>query len=196
MTAPSSSQTPRLSPIERPDSWWMRFIYRMTRWVMGRVITSVKVLTARVPGSAFVAQAMNATQARLSLDPELRFLIKSYVSTLNGCSFCLDLAHAEAAPLDVPIQKYTELLRYDRSDAFSERERAVLAYVEEATQNKTVSDTTFDALQAHFDDRAIAEITWLNAMENYYNLTTRPLNVGSDDLCAASPDPISMSHAA
>ena len=193
-TSPSAS--PRLKPMDRPDSWWMRLVYWITKWTLGRVITPVKVVTARVPGSAMVAQKMNTTEAKLSLDTELRFLIKSYVATLNGCSFCMDIAHAHAQDRDVPTDKYAELWRYETSDVFSAGERAALAYVEEATRTKAVSDATFDTLQAHFDDRAIAEITWLNAMENYYNLINRPLNIASDNLCAASPDVLPARHAA
>jgi len=189
MTEPTSpALSPRLEPIERPASWWMRLVYGMTKWTLGRVITPVKVLTARVPGSAAVAQTMNTTAAKLSLDPELRFLITSYVATLNGCAFCTDIAHAHAQNRSVPTNKYNALLRYDTSDVFSAPERAALAYVEEATRNQTVSDATFETLQAYFDDRAIAEITWLNAMENYYNLLNRPLNIGADNLCPVSPD--------
>ena len=184
----ASADAPRLEPVEQPDSWWMRLVYWMTKWTLGRVITPVKVVTARVPGSATVAQTMNTTAAKLSLDPELRFLIKSYVATLNGCAFCTDIAHAHAQNRSVPTNKYNALLQYDTSDVFSARERAALAYVEEATRNTAVSDATFDTLQRHFDDRAIAEITWLNAMENYYNLLNRPLNIESDNLCAVSPD--------
>jgi alkylhydroperoxidase family enzyme len=174
----------------------MRLVYWITRRMLGRVITPVKVVTARVPGSAAVAQKMSATERKLSLDPELRFLIKSYVATLNGCSFCTDIAHAHAQNQGVPTDKYENLLRYETSDVFSARERAALGYVEEATRNKGVSDTTFDTLAAHFDDQAIAEITWLNAMENYYNLLNRPLNIASDNLCAISPDAAPACHAA
>lgn len=192
MTESLSSKTPRLAPIDRPDSWWMRLVYWLTKRMLGRVVTPVKVLTARVPGSASVAQKMNATEEKLSLDPELRFLIKSYVATLNDCSFCTDIARAKAQDRDVPTDKYDQLLRYETSDIFSPRERAALAYVKEATCNKAVSDATFETLQVHFDDRAIAEITWLNAMENYYNLLNRPLNIASDNLCAIRSDADAM----
>lgn len=176
----------------------MRLVYWVTKWTMGRVITPVKVVNARVPGSAAIAQKMNATEARLSLDPELRFLIKSYVATLNGCSFCIDIAQANAQGQDVSTDKYDALLQYETSDVFAPRERTALAYVEEATQHKAVSDATFEALQAHFDDRAIAEITWLSAMENYYNLLNRPLNIASDNLCAirSEDDAVLARHAA
>ena len=56
--------------------------------------------------------------------------------------------------------------------------------MEEATRTKRVSDATFAELRAHFDDRQIVAITWLNAVENYFNLLNGPLEIGSDGLCA------------
>jgi len=47
-----------------------------------------------------------------------------------------------------------------------------------------VSDATFAELQRHFNEREIVEITWLNALENYYNLINLPLGIESDGLCA------------
>ena len=68
------------------------------------------------------------------------------------------------------------------SAVFSERERAALAYVEEATRTKVVGDATFAELAKHFDEREIAELTLLNAIENFYNLLNLPLEVESDGL--------------
>ena len=65
---------------------------------------------------------------------------------------------------------------------FSARERAALAYVEEATRTKIVSDATFGELAKHFGDREIAELTLANAIENFYNLLNLPLKVESDGL--------------
>ena len=56
--------------------------------------------------------------------------------------------------------------------------------MEEATQTRHVDDATFAALQKHFDDTQIVAITWLNAVENYFNLLNGPLGIGSDGLCA------------
>jgi alkylhydroperoxidase family enzyme len=66
----------------------------------------------------------------------------------------------------------------------SVRLSAALAYVEEATRHKRVSDATFEELRKHFDEREIVEITWLNAVENYYNLLNVPLEIDSDGFCA------------
>lgn len=176
--------TPRLAPIEEPDGWLMKLTYWLTRRMMGKVITPMKVIYPRLPKSMGLGRQLIKVEAALSLDDELKFLIKSYVATINGCAFCVDIAKAHALQRDVPLAKYEALLQYETSDVFSARERAALAYVEEATREKAVSDATFERLAAHFSDREIAQITWLNATENYYNLMNRPLNIGSDELCA------------
>jgi len=64
------------------------------------------------------------------------------------------------------------------------RELAALAYVEEATRQRRVGDATFAVLRRHFEDTHIAEITWLCALENYFNLINVPLEIESDGLCA------------
>jgi alkylhydroperoxidase family enzyme len=82
------------------------------------------------------------------------------------------------------LEKFDALPDWRESPHFDERERAALAYVEEATRDKQVSDATFEALRKHFDDREIVEITVLNAAENFYNLINIPLEIEADGLCA------------
>ena len=50
--------------------------------------------------------------------------------------------------------------------------------------HQAVSNATFEALRKHFSEREIVEITWLNAVENYYNLINIPLEIESDGFCA------------
>ncbi|MGH7635477.1 MAG: carboxymuconolactone decarboxylase family protein, partial [Gemmatimonadaceae bacterium] len=61
---------------------------------------------------------------------------------------------------------------------------AALKYADEITRHKRVSDATFAALRKHFSEREIVEITFLNALENYYNLMNLPLEIESDGFCA------------
>ena len=81
-------------------------------------------------------------------------------------------------------EKFNALGDYRTSPLFSAQERAALAYVEEATRNKKVSDGTFEELRRHFNEQEIVEITWVNALENYYNLLNVPLEIESDGFCA------------
>jgi alkylhydroperoxidase family enzyme len=96
----------------------------------------------------------------------------------------VDIARAMAIRQHLGMEKFNALSEYRTSPLFSNRERAALAYVEEATRHKRVSDATFEVLRKHFSDREIVEITWLNAVENYYNLINLPLEIESDGLCA------------
>ena len=45
-------------------------------------------------------------------------------------------------------------------------------------------DETFETLRSHYNEQEIVEITWVNALENYYNLISIPLGLESDGLCA------------
>jgi len=107
----------------------------------------------------------------------------------------VDIARAMAIREELGMEKLNALSEYRTSPLFSERERAALAYVEEATRNKRVSDTTFEALRKHFNEREIVEITWLNAVENYYNLINLPLEIESDGFCAIAQEQMSISAA-
>ena len=177
---------PRLAPIEEPSSWKTRLVYLLSRWQEGTVITPLKVVWARMPEGLRLAYEMNKHETQLTLDPELRLLVKELVSTINDCAFCQDLAAADAQDEDVSPEKWHSLLQYDDHPAFDDAERTALGYAEEVTRETDASDATFDALRPHFDERQIVELTWLVAMENYYNLLNRPLSIGSDDLCALS----------
>ena len=114
----------------------------------------------------------------------MRFLVGTLVSRINGCGFCVDIARAVAIREHVGMEKFNALSEYGISPLFTDRERAALAYVEEATRHKRVCDATFETLRKHFQEWEIVEITWLNAVHNYYNLINLPLEIESDGLCA------------
>lgn len=184
--ASSTEDSLRLAPIEEPSSWRTRIAYALARWQQGTVITPLKVVWARMPEGLRLPYEMNQHEERLTLDPEVHLLVKEFVATVNECSFCQDIARAKAQAQDedqVSSEKLDALLQYDEHPAFDDAERAALTYAEEVTQTVDATDETFDALRSHFSEREIVELTWLIAMENYYNLINRPLGIGSDDLC-------------
>lgn len=182
---PSASSTPpRLAPIEEPDSWWVWLAYKIMEWTEGTVITPMKVVQARLPESLRHAYETQKLEENLSLHTRLRFLLKHHVAFLNGCAFCLDLAEAEAEDHNVDIHTLRELSENPTSDRFSAAERAALAYEKAVTEDVHLDDATFEALQNHFSEREVVEITWLCATENYWNRISGPLGIGSDGLCS------------
>ncbi|MGH9919401.1 MAG: carboxymuconolactone decarboxylase family protein [Nitrososphaerales archaeon] len=179
------SERPRLEPIETPKGLTLRFVYWMTRRRFGKVPASIKVVVARAPKILSVASAMGKYETKAThLEKELHYMINLSVAGTNECGFCLDIGRMMAVKDNMNMEKFNALPSYRTSSLFSERERAALAYAEEATIGKRVSDATFSELQKYYSDRDIVEITILMAIANFTNLTNIPLGVGSDGLCA------------
>ena len=175
----------RLAPIENPKHLMTRVAYWMTKRRLGKVMTPMKVVYARMPKIFRLAyEEVKLVERGVSVDPTISILVRTWVAMINGCSFCVDIAKAVAIQKRLGGDKFEALPQYRTSPLFSDRERAALAYAEEATRHKRVSDATFEELRRHFNEQEIVEITWLNAIENYYNLINLPLEIESDGLCA------------
>ena len=175
----------RLEPIEKPRGFMMRMAYWGMKRQMGKVMTPVKVVGARMPGSLkFTNEIVKFETKKIRLEPELHYLIGALGSQINGCSWCTDFARFVAIRDNVGLEKLNALSEYRTNPIFTSRERAALAYVEEATRSKRVTDATFAELRNHFKDWEIVEITWINAIGNYYNLINIPLEIDSDGFCA------------
>lgn len=179
--------TQRLTPIETPRGLLVRVAYRLLRWKLGKVVTPWKVVFARLPNAIPMQLALYWAMERLPLEPDLQFLVQMQTAQSNGCAFCVDIGRAFALQRRMNLEKLDAVADFRTDPRFTERERAALAYVDEATRRKTVSDETFAALRRHFDDREIAAITWINAVENYFNMINVPLEIEADGLCLLPP---------
>jgi len=175
----------RLEPVDRPPTIKARLAAWMMKRQLGKVITPARVVYNRVPRMYDVGYALVKLQQRgLVLDPTIRFLVTSWVAMQNHCSFCVDIARASALIEQVDIEKLTALPEWRSSPLFDERERAALAFAEEANRSLTVSDATFECARKHFSEREVTEIVILGAVENFYNRLNIPLEIEEDGLCA------------
>jgi len=175
----------KLAPIERPPGLRMRIAYWLGRRRFGKVPTALKVIYARAPKLSMLGyRQQQVVEKGLSLERELVLLIEAQSSLLNDCGFCKDLHRAQAVQARIGLEKWSHLLDYASSPHYSDRERAALAWCEEITRTRRAGDAAFEALRKHFDERQIVEITWLNALGNYYNLMAVPLGLESDELTA------------
>jgi alkylhydroperoxidase family enzyme len=173
----------RLTPIEKPPSLLGKLLDRVIRRSLGRSITPSQLIYNRVPAAWRITLAFQLFERYgAKLPHELMLLVTTRVAMLNGCAFCQDIKRAVAIRSRLGTARFDALADWRASPLFSERERAALAYVEEATRTKVVSDATFAELTKHFDEREIAELTLANAIENFYNLLNLPLEVEADGL--------------
>ncbi len=146
----NETEIPRLKPIEHPKSIKLKLIYWLTKRFVGKVVTPLKVHYARFPKYMGLSNKMRSTEKKFTIDPKLNHLIKVYVSVINGCGFCTDIAKAMAQKEKQDPHIFDDLLRFEDSDRFTESEKAALAYVKEATLNKRVEDSTFERFQQYF----------------------------------------------
>jgi AhpD family alkylhydroperoxidase len=186
----------RLEPIEKPRGLLMRIAYGLSRRQLGRVMSSLTVIYARAPKIAWPGLwIVRAMERGLSLEPELRLLITTQSSQLNGCTFCADLHMAQAVQARIGLEKFTALLDVETSPLFTERERAVLRYTAEVTRRQVPSDAVFETLRKHLNERQIVEVTWLNAIGNFFNLMAVPLQLESEEFTARALRRAQKAHA-
>ena len=171
-----------LSPIDQPRGLLMRVAFAMSRRQFGKVLTALKVLYARKPRLALIAQKIADMQKRLTLTPDIRWLVQVQTARLNGCTFCDDIALAQAYQQRIGRARFAELADYRTSELFTPREKAALALAEHATRERRVPAAVWDEVKRSFTDEEIVELVWLNAAENYFNLQATVLGIESDGL--------------
>jgi len=176
-----------LPPIEKPQGLSMKLAYYFTRRQFGKVITPLKVHSARLPPAfgLFYSKIPNLDK-KLLLPQETALLIRVQVARINVCLFCMDIARSVAIKATMNEAKFDALEQYSTSPLFTDAERAALDYVTELTKDKKVNPNTFARLSDHYSEREICEIVWLIASEHLYNMTNISLNIHSDMLCDIS----------
>jgi len=173
-----------LPPIEKPRGLTMQLVYALARRQFGKVLTPLKVFSARMPVAfgLFTAK-IGELDKKLQLPPEMALLIREQVARINVCLFCIDIGRCFTIKASMNQAKFDALEQYRTSPLFSDAERAALDYVTELTEDKQVSPNTFARMASYYSERAICEIVWLVASEHFYNMTNIGLNIHSDMLC-------------
>jgi alkylhydroperoxidase family enzyme len=176
--------SPFLPPIENPKGLMMKLAYHFARRQFGKVLTPLKVHSARLPAEfGMFFSKVAPLDKKLMLPSETVMLIRERVARINVCLFCIDIGRAYTIRESMDQAKFDALEQYSTSPLFNDAERAALDYVTELTKEKKVNRETFARLAQHFSEREICEIVWLVASEHLYNMTNIGLNIHSDMLC-------------
>jgi alkylhydroperoxidase family enzyme len=176
-----------LPPIEKPKGLMMKLAYYFTRRQFGKVLTPLKVHSARLPPAfGLFYTKIGQLDKKLLLLPETVLLIREQVARINVCLFCIDIGKWAAINTSMNEAKLDALEQYRTSSLFTDGERAALDYVTELTKDKKVNPDTFARMSRYYSEREICEIVWLVASEHIYNMTNIGLNIHSDMLCDIS----------
>ena len=138
--------------------------------------------TARIAYSQLAPKSFKALYAlstglnRDLLGHRLVDLVLLRVSQINGCAFCIDMHWRDLMQLGADARHINTLAGWRESPFFDERERAALRWAEIVNDipHRDPSDEEFAALKQHFSNEEIAELGFVIATINAWNL----LNVG------------------
>src|SRR5262245_50465569 len=105
-----------LSPIESPQGLIMRLAYYFTRKQFGKVLTPLKVHSARLPiGFGLFYGKIGKLDKKLVLPPETVMLIREQVARANVCLFCMDIARSLTIKASMNQAKFDALEQYRTS---------------------------------------------------------------------------------
>lgn len=161
-----------MSHIQTPDrysyAWYIRPLLFLLRRKTGELSAPVR-LWGRVP-AAFLGflWMLRALERRASpLDPKLRALIRTRISQLDACPFCVDLNGSRALELGVAQDKLLAVSGFADSPLYDEAEKAALAFAEAVTiTGRKVDAELMARLRRHYGDDAIVELAALIAHQN------------------------------
>lgn len=115
--------------------------------------------------------AVNAEIENSGLDRRLIHLAKIRVSQINGCTYCVAKHIAEAKADGVEDDVLHLLAVWREAKAFSDREKAALAWAETLTflPQNGAPDDIYDALRAEFSKQEVTVLTTLISTMNLWN---------------------------
>ena len=105
------------------------------------------------------------------LDPKLVALVKTRVSQINGCAYCLHLHTEEARKLGETEMRLYLLDAWHESELYSARERAALAWAESLTNiaSTHAPDPIYEEARRQFSEKELANLSIVIAMINTWN---------------------------
>ncbi|SHN75109.1 carboxymuconolactone decarboxylase family protein [Cryptosporangium aurantiacum] len=119
-------------------------------------------------------------------DETLKAYAHLAVSSLVGCSFCLDYGYFEAHHAGLDLTKAREVPRWRRSDVFTPLERDVLEYAEAVSQTPpAVTDELSARLLGQLGPSALVELTAWVALVNQMTRMNVALGIESEGFAAS-----------
>lgn len=116
-------------------------------------------------------QALEESVAKSGLDPLLLELVRTRVSQLNGCAFCLDMHQRDARAKGERAQRLDLLAAWREAPGYDARERAALALAEALTllAGHPLPEDVWHAAAAVFPPDRLAALVFAIASINAWN---------------------------
>jgi len=123
------------------------------------------------PGSVQAMYKLQKYVDQSGLDHSLLELIKTRVSQMNGCAYCIDMHTKDARAAGETEQRLYGLSAWRETPYYSDRERAALAWAEVVTliSQTHASDEEYEAVRAQFSEEELVKLTMAVIAINGWN---------------------------
>jgi alkylhydroperoxidase family enzyme len=110
-------------------------------------------------------------------DHAIKELCRVYVSHSVRCEYCGNQRSVKAAQKDLVEDDYRDLLNFEKSTRYSDKQKAALAYAEAITWTLDTDDAFWDRLHRHFSEPELVEIGYFIAITMGQQRWLRLLNI-------------------
>ena len=123
------------------------------------------------PGSVQAMYKLQKYVDESGLEHSLIELVKTRVSQINGCAYCIDMHTKDARAAGETEQRLYGLSAWRETPYYSERERAALAWAEVVTliSQTHASDEEYAAARAEFGEEELVKLTMAVIAINGWN---------------------------
>jgi uncharacterized peroxidase-related enzyme len=147
----------------------IRALYEQVEGKLGLVPNVVKAIAnSPVMLQGFIP-FLGAALGPSAVDAPLKELAIITTSKLNGCSYCTAHHVVAGKRAGLSVEKINVLPDYENS-LLDDREKAVVRFAKEVTEDVSASDESIRQLRNYFDNSQIAELTMVIGV---FNVLTR-----------------------
>lgn len=119
-------------------------------------------------------------------DHGIKELCRVYISRSVNCEYCGNQRSVQAAAQGFTEAKYDDLLNFEKSERFDDREKAALAYAEAIAWKLPDSDALWDRLHQHFTEPELVELGCAIALTFGQQSWLRMLNIEHHEVLAGT----------
>ena len=163
------TQKTRIEPLPPKRAGMLtRTMYRIAKRRYGQVPEPLAVIAHH--RRLLVASAIHETmvqRASKTLPTGARELAVLWTARQIGCSWCVDFGSMLQRLDGLDVQRLKEIDNYATSPAYTDDERAAIAYANAMTTDPhTITDDQVDDLKRRFGDDGVFELTYQIGVEN------------------------------
>jgi alkylhydroperoxidase family enzyme len=174
-------------PLEKMDARMRAEMERCQREGTPRPESSA--IRAHVPACFwFFADSWNNIFRNGVLDHSLKELCRLYVSRSVTCEYCGNQRSVKATQSGAVIEdQVLDLLNFEKSAAYDDRQKAALAYAEAIVWHLETDDAFWERLYRHFNEAELVELGCMIGLTMGQQSWLRLLNIEHHQVLAGTP---------